>query len=385
MTDSLPTVWKIEPHTTVKHAILRRYFQAWLPILTQQGDKLQRKAGIQKSSAEVLYIDGFAGPGEYAGKEPGSPIVAMREVIDRKSPLPLPIRMLFVEHRLDRFEHLSKVVAVEEERAMASNSRLEVNLKQGDCDSVLNSILDESEKRSIKFGPALAFLDQFGYGAVSMNLIKRILSFGQCEVFTYLSYKEMNRWIIDDSKTEPFNRAFGGEEWRACVPLAEKERRNELLRLYKAALKEKAGAKYVVSFLMYDKDNRPLYWLLFCTNNIRGLEEMKKAMWYVDKNGDFRFSDKDQEGQLALLDRAFDQAWLADELKSRLGGKRLSAKELKEFVLTDTPCYLFRDALRSLETANSVKIVGAPQNRKPGTFPEEILSEIRVQFQKALF
>jgi three-Cys-motif partner protein len=385
MTDSLPTVWKIEAHTTVKHAILRRYFQAWLPILTQQGDKLQKRVGIQKSSSEVLYIDGFAGPGEYAGKEPGSPIVAMREAIDRKSPLPLPIRMLFVEHRLDRFEHLSKVVAAEEARAKASNLRLEVNLKQGDCDSVLNSILDESEKRSIKFGPALAFLDQFGYGAVSMNLIKRILSFGQCEVFTYLSYKEMNRWIIDDSKAEPFNRAFGGEEWRTCVPLAEKERRNELLRLYKAALKEKAGAKYVVSFLMYDKDNRPLYWLLFCTNNIRGLEEMKKAMWNVDKNGEFRFSDKDQEGQLPLLDRAFDQNWLADELKSRLSGRRMSVKELKEFVLTDTPCYLFRDGLRALETANSVRIVKAPQSRKPGTFPEEVLADIHVHFEKSLF
>jgi three-Cys-motif partner protein len=78
-------------------------------------------------------------------------------------------------------------------------------------------MLDRYEKSNIKFGPALAFLDQFGYGAVSMDLIKRIMSYPQCEVFTYLNYKDMNRWISDPAKAAAFTRAFGGEEWRKCI------------------------------------------------------------------------------------------------------------------------------------------------------------------------
>jgi hypothetical protein len=59
------TVWELEPHTRAKHEILRRYLQAWIPILTQGGFK------------NILYIDGFAGPGRYAGGEDGSPVIAV--------------------------------------------------------------------------------------------------------------------------------------------------------------------------------------------------------------------------------------------------------------------------------------------------------------------
>src|SRR6266446_7528365 len=59
------TVWELEPHTRAKHEILRRYLQAWMPILAQGGFK------------NILYIDGFAGPGRYAGGEDGSPIIAV--------------------------------------------------------------------------------------------------------------------------------------------------------------------------------------------------------------------------------------------------------------------------------------------------------------------
>jgi hypothetical protein len=34
-----------------------------------------------------LYIDGFAGPGEYQGKEPGSPVLAL-QVVTEHSLLP---------------------------------------------------------------------------------------------------------------------------------------------------------------------------------------------------------------------------------------------------------------------------------------------------------
>ena len=48
MTEPVGTVWHLEPHTAKKHEILRRYFQAWLPILAH-------------TNGRVLYIDGFAG------------------------------------------------------------------------------------------------------------------------------------------------------------------------------------------------------------------------------------------------------------------------------------------------------------------------------------
>src|SRR5262249_5115239 len=75
-----------------------------------------------------------------------------------------------------------------------------VDPRQGECDDLLNGLLDEYEQQGVRFGPALAFLDQFGYSAVSMSLVERILRYPSCEVFLYLDYKDMNRWITDPAK-----------------------------------------------------------------------------------------------------------------------------------------------------------------------------------------
>lgn len=384
MTDEQPTVWPIEPHTSAKHSILRKYLGAWFPILSRHTSKYQMQDRTNQGN-RILYIDGFAGPGVYKMGEPGSPVIAIRTARDHAHKFPFPVEMIFIEQREDRYQVLEEVLEPEILAAESSGNIHAVKPHQGDCDTVLNSLFDQYESNNIKFGPALAFLDQFGYGSVSMNLIKRILKYPQCEVFSYLNYKEMNRWISDPNKAPAFDRAYGDSRWQDCVNMPEKQRRDCLLEKYLAALKEKAGAKYVSSFLMYDKNNVPLYWLLFCTNNIRGLEEMKKAMWSVDRSGGFKFSDKDNPNQLRLLDDQFDQPWLAEELETQLGGKEMTVADLKEFVLVNTPCHLFKDALKRLENSEKLEIARPPAGRRPGTFPDDRIEAIVIRFAKGLF
>jgi len=388
MSDTLPTVWSADAHTLAKHAILQRYLEAWFPILTRQAAKLasqRRKA----PNREILSIDGFAGPGEYTNHKAGSPVIALQAALNHSNSFPIPVRMLFIEKRKDRFEHLKSVLAPLLFEVSKSKNILDAKPLWGDCDSVLNDLLDESEQKQISFGPALAFLDQFGYGDVSMKLISRIMKFPQCEVFSYLDYKDLNRWITDPTKATAFTRAFGSSEWRGAIDLAERERRRFLLTGYKSALKDpnRGNATYVTTFSMFDKNSQPLYWLFFCTNSLRGLEEMKKAMWSVDKTGEFRFSDEDNPDQPTLFSKTYDPAWLADELAKRLAGRTMTVDKVKEFVLTDTPCYLFREALKSLETGKHKRIVVVkkPPGRKSGSYPEEQLQAIELKFEQTLF
>src|SRR6266436_4617700 len=79
------TIWELEPHTRAKHEILKRYLQAWMVILSQG------------RFPEILYIDGFAGPGEYAAGEVGSPIIALDTALGYRSPLTAKVHFLFVE------------------------------------------------------------------------------------------------------------------------------------------------------------------------------------------------------------------------------------------------------------------------------------------------
>lgn len=381
MADNLPTVWRAEPHTFAKHAILRRYLEAWYPILSRQSQR------AKQSSQEILFVDGFAGPGEYLNREPGSPVIALRAALDHSLEFPVPVRFLFIEEDADRCAHLQEVLSKYREQCSRSSNVVLGPPIQGECDSVLAALLDKYERDGRRFGPALAFLDQFGYSAVSMELVKRIAAYDQCEIFLYLDYKDMNRWISDPSKASSFTRTFGGEEWRKAIHLPQERRRVFLLEEYKKALDLRAKVKYVSSFAMFDKANQLLYWLIFCTNSLRGLEEMKKAMWKVDDSGGFRFSDRDEPGQLKLLRDEFDQEWLADRLAGNFPGQDVTVAQIRKYVLTATPCYLFKPALKSLEMSKDpgLTVVRAPAGRRRGTFKDDDWEQIVLRFPSRLF
>jgi len=161
--------------------------------------------------------------------------------------------------------------------------------------------------------------------------------------------------------------------------LPESQRREFLLEEYKKALRVRAKVKYVSAFSMFDNNNSLLYWLIFCTNNLRGLEEMKKAMWKVDGTGGFRFSDRDNPDQFKLLNETFDQRWLAEELSDKLTGRTLSVSDVREYVLIQTPCCVFKDALKFLEYSDPprIEVVSPPAARRRGSFKEE---SIQVRF-----
>ena len=62
-------LWPLEPHTRGKHLVLKSYLDAWFPIMGSWNGR-------------ILFIDGFAGPGEYEGGEEGSPLIALRSLKD---------------------------------------------------------------------------------------------------------------------------------------------------------------------------------------------------------------------------------------------------------------------------------------------------------------
>ena len=103
MSGKIGVTWSIEPHTQAKHEILKYYLGAWFPIL----------ASIQR---RLLYIDGFAGPGEYKGGEDGSPIIALKVAKDHKlsGKLQHPgmeLVFFFIEVDEARFQNLERKLA----------------------------------------------------------------------------------------------------------------------------------------------------------------------------------------------------------------------------------------------------------------------------------
>src|SRR5437762_5336602 len=90
------------PHTAAKHLILKRYLDAWFPILGKYEKRLN-------------YIDGFAGPGAYEGGEAGSPILAIesaRTHVERGTLAPnVAISFNFIESNAESARQLKTRLA----------------------------------------------------------------------------------------------------------------------------------------------------------------------------------------------------------------------------------------------------------------------------------
>jgi three-Cys-motif partner protein len=106
------TIWELEPHTAAKHEILRRYLQAWFPILSNG------------KFPHLVIVDGFAGPGRYSKGEDGSPIIAIKAANDQRIPITAKVDFHFIELDQARAARLySEIDAI----SVPSNRTTEVN------------------------------------------------------------------------------------------------------------------------------------------------------------------------------------------------------------------------------------------------------------------
>lgn len=349
-------IWPLEPHTEAKHVILKRYLGAWLPI-------------ISRWNGRIIFIDAFAGPGEYKNGEDGSPIIAINAVLNHQIKIKSEILMLFIEKDKDRFEFLKKKLA---ELKLPSN--LKVKPIPGKFDETLTELFDYLEEQKKTIAPTFVFIDPFGFSGIPMNLIKRIMQNPKCEVLITFMYEEINRFIKLENLWPNLVDTFGTDKWKQVISEADPAVRViKLHQIYKKQL-ESAGIKYVQSFKMVNKSNRPDYFLFFGTNAIIGLKKMKEAMWKVDSTGAFRFSDVSHDPNQATLFAAEpDYYQLKNMLVKEFKGKLVSVDEIENFVLTKTgfrETHFKRQILAPMEKVSPPEIeVKSKEKRRVGTFP----------------
>jgi three-Cys-motif partner protein len=313
---------------------------------------------------EILYIDGFAGPGQYEGGEAGSPIIALDTALGFKPPLTARIHFLFVEERMDRAEHLRQQVAL---RTLPAN--FSVIVEGGITFETAFSNRYAHYIRQGRLVPTFAFIDPFGWTGAPFSLVKKILSNRSCEVFVNFMYEEINRFIGHPDQVANFNSFFGTEEWTRCASASEPRVRNRCLHdLYLQQLH--TVAKYVRSFEMSNARDVTDYYLFYATNELLGLKKMKEAMWKADETGEFRFSDATDPSQFILFEKAPQLPALRQRIVAKFSGKQVSVGDIEKFVLIETA---FREShykgiLKSLENDGALTALNPAPTRRAGTF-----------------
>lgn len=354
------TLWPLESHTKGKHAVLREYLKAWLPILSTY-------------NARVLFIDGFAGPGVYEGGEEGSPLIAIRSLREHSAKEKIKeVFFFFIEADPRRAESLKTAVEALRAKGELPNN-CSVYVETGRFDGSIHEVLQALEEQKAKMAPAFVMIDPFGVSDTPMNLIQRLLQNDRLEVYVSFMYEFLNRFKGTPEFEPHLDDLFGCTEWRKGLEIPDSdERKTFFFDLYESQLRA-SGAKYVVRFELF-QNNRLKYAIFFGTKHRLGADRMKQAIWKVAPVGDFAFRGG-RNAQLALGLPTVDYNPLRNAIHDFLLSRSpnwVSVDDVIQFVIEQTDYHsgqFKKNALRVLETQGRLEVDPASR-KKAGTYPD---------------
>ena len=266
--------WVIEEQTAIKHELLRAYIGPWMNILWQQQERVH-------VAPHLIYVDGFAGPGEYwtsearTAKVDGSPIIvgkAANSLISGQRKLDI-ITFDSDKRTVDHLAPLLKGIN-------GTNQAWEIN--HGDFSSGAKSLMDKLTVRMGRDYPTFFFIDPFGYSGFPMNLLAEILKHERTEAFiTFMTY-DIVRFMDKPEEQDKMLGLFGTDDYRnhAAQCKTPEQRVNFITTLYRRQLLAEAKAKHVLGFRVNTpgQGQRARYFLFHASNNIKALKVMKEAM-----------------------------------------------------------------------------------------------------------
>lgn len=359
-----PTLWPLEPHTLGKHKVLRGYLDAWFPILG-------------KWNGRILFIDGFAGPGEYQGGEKGSPQIALEALLRHQAldKISAEVGYIFIEKEDERADHLEALVGPMR-ASLPPNCWIEVT--HGLFDETMTDVLDEVDAQAASLAPAFVMVDPFGVSETPMSVIERILQNQQSEVYISFMYDWINRFKETPEFEPHLDELFGTEQWREGIDIEDPELRKLFFyQLYEEQVRL-AGANQVIHFELYE-GARLVYAIFFGSHHELGSDRMKQSIWRVAPWGDFAFRPG-PASQMKLDLSKPDLKPLQNAIADQFQGRRwITIEEVMKFVMSDrTPFHsnqVKKGALIPLEVDKRLEVRESTRKRKR-TYPDGTILRI---------
>ena len=203
--DEIP--WVIDEHTKVKHELLGKYIAMWMAILFNQQDKIGKKP-------QLLYFDGFSGPGIYftdstkSSTCQGSPLIVGE------------IANSFIEKNAKREcsiicidKNKTCVDLLNKEFGVLNKHKQQWKADCGEFDSSINILLDELEKSGATLRPAFFLIDPFGYSGFDMKTLSRILKNERSELFINFMIYDIIRFIGEEPFQQRMKQLFGCDDY----------------------------------------------------------------------------------------------------------------------------------------------------------------------------
>lgn len=373
-----------EPHTLLKHTVLRTYLETWaMKMLLRHG-----------ATSTICIVDACAGAGMDAQGNPGSPVLAAQVAKEAEEHLQArpdlrarfkgPVRIEIVAIEKEAKHHRTLVQNVE-----AFGDRVRA------VHGTLAGYMDEHDS-SHRGTPTLFFVDPFGLAPLQADVIQRGLRGPKNEVLLLFADQAALRHFgaataplpdveaeiaastpiqfgfFDDPDaqvqqareeataralakstalelTKPraiaiLNAAFGGEGWREIIEATPQPlRRAKFLELY-IDLLHRFGATRVLPLPMRNHRDQHVYTLLHATQSVRGYTAMKSVVSSALRNAPLPTDAVES----MLFQISTDLDTVEALVRRRFAGQTVPWVQQKDgrpsvsqYVLEDTPAFNF--------------------------------------------
>lgn len=354
--DANPSKWDCPPHTKAKHQILGRYLDGWYPILSSWNGR-------------ILFLDGFAGRGRYNDGSEGSPLIALRHLLDHSHFPRMRNRefvFYFVEADKDNAASLFHEVEEFKNAHAPWPSNVEVFIANETFDQSASALIGHLREQKRNLAPTFAFVDPFGYSGLPMELLADLLSYPHTELFVNFMVGHVQRFIHRDGQENAMRSLFGLDVHEILEGYdGQADRVKHLSSVYESQLKRLVGFEYVQSFAMKNNTGNVGYYLFHGTRHPSGVKLMKDAMWKIDPGSGAVFSDR-LAGQDVLFTPEPDLRPLQDDFLSVFAGRQsVAVDELEWHAILQTPYREthVRPILRKLEAEGRIR-VNRPRGRR---------------------
>ncbi len=350
----------------VKAAIITKYF--WSRMRVMSG-----------TAAKMVYLDLYAGRGDYEDGAESTPLLVLRRAIE--DPL---IGKSLVAMFNDK-DHASALRTAIKNLPGIEQLAHKPTVYSSEVDASTPEIFEK-----IDMAPTLAFLDPWGYKGLSRELIQALLKGWGSEVLFFFNFNRVNMDITNESVTEHMEALFGPERLdslRDGVDTVEGTARERVVMAALAEMTREAGGKLFLPFRFVARDaERTSHYLVFVTKNFLGYKIMRDVMGgassYDSSDGvpSFEYTSKPP---LFLADGRGIEA-LAASLMTDMAGESLTVDEVfqrhspgKLYVMTN-----YREALLRLEEEDRATMDPPAKNRRLYKGRPSLPSDVLVTFPR---
>lgn len=289
-------------HSRAKVEFYEKYLERYLPIMS-----------LTKYVSTINIYDVFCGKGVYENGGEGSPVRALKAIVDAKKKFPSSTKVAL---RLNDKDELN-IESVRQYIAQAVpgyEQYCDVKFAHVDAEKLLDNMTGwlqgtKNDERN------LLFIDPYGYKTIHKETLKGLMRNGKTEIILFLPVSFMHRFkdyaLEADTETIAPLRRFTEEFFPEGHPMRNVDEEMNVHE-YIDCLKEafSYGGKYYTSSYQIEREKGKFFALFFMTSNLLGFEKILEVKWNLDEedgNG-FVLAKASPYVQMSLFEDDFAEA-----------------------------------------------------------------------------